>query len=382
MLVKSKSMIFMAVALAGGLSVAMPAFAAEDSRGGFYTMNGAVYWVEDDIAVTGWRQKDGNWYYFDHENGILKTGFFRDEGGVLYHSGDDGALTGSGWNQIGDSWYYMEDSGAVATETWVGPYWLRADGTWDPEQVGGVHNEALIAAGLSWEGNGWVLRNGDGSLVTGDWRTLNGTRYYFGADSRAVRGWQYIGGYKYYFDEETCGLVQNLDGILAVQASYYITVDRDRCQITVYAPDGDNGYIIPCRTFLCSPGAVKSSTPAGTFQTTDKYRWHELNGPTYGQYCTRIGRMPILFHSVPGNTMSIYNVSASKYNKLGQPASGGCIRMTVADAKWIYDNCAAGTTVTIGDSLPAPFDKPEGIKIPAGQNWDPTDPAIRQDAGQ
>ena len=60
---------------------------------------------------------------------------------------------------------------------------------------------------------------------------------------------------------------------------------------------------------------------------------------------------------------------------LGQPASHGCVRLCVRDAKWIYDNCAVGTTVTIGDSLAAPFDKPATIKIPAWQTWDPTDPA-------
>ena len=31
----------------------------------------------------------------------------------------------------------------------------------------------------------------------------------------------------------------------------------------------------------------------------------------------------------------------------------GCIRMTVADCKWIYDHCPSGTVVTVGDNLPA-----------------------------
>ena len=40
-----------------------------------------------------------------------------------------------------------------------------------------------------------------------------------------------------------------------------------------------------------------------------------------------------------------------KYNKLGQQASMGCVRLTVEDAKWIAENCAEGTTVEIYDGM-------------------------------
>ena len=33
--------------------------------------------------------------------------------------------------------------------------------------------------------------------------------------------------------------------------------------------------------------------------------------------------------------------------KLGQPASHGCVRLTVADAQWFYDQVPDGTLVTI-----------------------------------
>ena len=51
--------------------------------------------------------------------------------------------------------------------------------------------------------------------------------------------------------------------------------------------------------------------------------------------------------------------------------------MTVRDAKWIYDYCAIGTTVKIMDSSSkGPLGKPETIKVPAGCDYDPTDPVI------
>ncbi|HAH78565.1 MAG TPA: L,D-transpeptidase, partial [Ruminococcaceae bacterium] len=34
-------------------------------------------------------------------------------------------------------------------------------------------------------------------------------------------------------------------------------------------------------------------------------------------------------------------------DKLGEPASHGCIRLPVEDAKWIYDNIPEGTKVVI-----------------------------------
>ena len=379
---KQRASILAAISLAVGLTMASPAFAAESSNNnttvtGWYQDGNDWYYADENGAIltgfitdndsryfldlstgkmhTGWLDTNGTWYYFDPKTGVMQTGWLKDKNGT---------------------YYYFNEDGTMASNTWIGEYWLRADGSWDPKQTGGVHSKELSASGLSHQKNGWVCKNQNGQLVRNDWRFLNGNWYYFGDNAYAVKGWQYIGAYKYYFNEETYALVQNLDGILPIQPSYQITVDRTRCQVTVYAPDGDNGYIIPCRTFLCSPGKNTTPTPAGTFSTTNKYRWHTLMGPSYGQYCTRIGGMGILFHSIPGNSRNIYNVSPSKFNKLGEPASSGCIRMTVADAKWIYDNCALGTIVTIGDSLPAPFDKPAGIKIPEGQNWDPTDPAI------
>ena len=52
-----------------------------------------------------------------------------------------------------------------------------------------------------------------------------------------------------------------------------------------------------------------------------------------------------------------------EYNKLGSPASLGCVRLTTADAKWIYDNCKAGTKTLIYDNTetPGPLGKPEDV---------------------
>lgn len=158
--------------------------------------------------------------------------------------------------------------------------------------------------------------------------------------------------------------------------TYWIKVNRQANVVTVYKKSGSKYK--PIKAMLCSCGG--SNTPLGTFRTPAKYRWHTLMGPSYGQYCTRIYG-GVLFHSVwyyqNGNKAT---QSTVQFNKLGQTASHGCVRLSVADAKWIYDNCPTGTKVTVyASSNPGPLGKPKGIKVStrSRMGWDPTDPDSR-----
>ena len=157
---------------------------------------------------------------------------------------------------------------------------------------------------------------------------------------------------------------------------YYIKINRMQNCITVYTPDENGEYTIPYKAMVCSTG-LYNATPSGTYQISTKYRWRELYGGVYGQYATRI-HGAILFHSVPYYTKSNDNLCTDKYNKLGQQASMGCVRLTTEDAKWIADNCPSGTSVEIyDDEDPGPLGKPEAVKIDADDvkhGWDPTDP--------
>ncbi|MGN0262973.1 MAG: GBS Bsp-like repeat-containing protein [Oliverpabstia sp.] len=204
------------------------------------------------------------------------------------------------------------------------------------------------------------------------------TTFTLPADEIVKNGWYYekMNGktYKLYYVDGV--LQKDVHNIIGRQSRYVAEVNRQTCTVNIYASDGANGYIIPVIAFTCSVGMPDTPTPTGTFHTLNKYRWHELMGPSYGQYCTRIVG-GILFHSVAGSNMTSYNLSAAEYNKLGQPASHGCVRLCVRDAKWIYDNCELDMEVRIFDSsFAGPFGKPATIKIPASQNWDPTDPNI------
>lgn len=158
---------------------------------------------------------------------------------------------------------------------------------------------------------------------------------------------------------------------------YYIKVNRLANCVTVYKQDENGKYTVPIKAMICSVGKNINSTPKGVFKTSAKYTWRYLYGDQYGQYATRITG-PILFHSVPYSQAKKDTLKTNYYNNLGKGDSMGCIRLTCADAKWIYDNCAIGTTVEIYDSSdPGPLGKPGSIKIDVNSpyaGWDPTDP--------
>ena len=157
---------------------------------------------------------------------------------------------------------------------------------------------------------------------------------------------------------------------------YLIAVNRAASTVTVYALDEENRYTVPYAAMVCSGG---EDTPMGFFATPINYDWRLLAGPSYGQYATRIWDA-YLFHSVPYYTQHKDDVEYDQFNQLGTPASLGCIRLAVADVKWIYDNCGIGTRVIIYDdeANPGPMGKPGTIYTdPADtekRGWDPTDP--------
>lgn len=375
---------------------------------GWFRLDEKSYYANSSgIIQTGWMKFNDNWYYFNG-SGVLQTGFYT-VGNSCYYSDTNGIMQ-TGWLTINGNkycfngsgamyrscWYgdyYFLPSGIMATNQWVGNKYVGEDGKYipgyDPEVYGGswVNNNGVWYYKMSngqYISGKWKVINGvqyyfesDGAMATG-WKKLNGEWYYFESSGAMVTGWKTVGSYKYYFNSYG-QLQQDLDGILAWQTSYQITVNRQKCQVMVYAKDSSTGnYNIPVKTFACSVGLPETPTPTGTWYTPAKYRWHELMGPSYGQYCTRITpqSMGILFHSVAGADMTSFSISSVEYNKLGSPASHGCVRLCVRDAKWIYDHCPIGTKVTISDTAATPFDKPSTIKIPYGQNWDPTDPAV------
>ena len=165
-----------------------------------------------------------------------------------------------------------------------------------------------------------------------------------------------------------------------VGSPYYIEVNRQQNVVIVYGRSSNNSYSDIVKVFVASTGAPGSETPLGIFTTSDRYETLFLVGNVWGHYTMRING-PIFFHSVPYFSKGAPwdNLEYLEYNKLGNGASAGCVRLAASDAKWIYDNVPYGTTVKIYDSpsLPTGVIKPSPIKIDENspnRGWDPTDP--------
>lgn len=98
-------------------------------------------------------------------------------------------------------------------------------------------------------------------------------------------------------------------------------------------------------TMIASTG-MDDVTPHGTYTISVRgdhfYNASEGRGADY--WVQFYG--PYLFHSVPTGTNS-GEYMEEEGNKLGQPASHGCVRLTVADAEWFYNQIPEGTPVTI-----------------------------------
>ena len=373
---------------------------------GWQTIGNKTYYFHphNNVAATGWTTVGGRRYYFHNAGlagncGEMITGW-RNIGKKRYYFNPSGAhgvkgAIHTGWLRIGEKTYYLNPSGTITSTSrgelrtgWrningkrynfknngeMNRGWRKISGKhyyFKPD--GGNGSRGQMLKGLRKIGKKTYFLNNKGVRQNNRWVKVKGSWYHFNKSGVAATKWKYVKGLRYYF-ESNGKLSQDVRN--RVKGPYRATINRRTNVVTIYARHGARGYTIPVKAFTCSVGRADAQTPTGTFNTTAKYRWKSLMGPTWGQYATRIVG-GILFHSVSGPRQSIYSLPAAQYNRLGNPASAGCVRLNVRDAKWIYDNCQSGMQVTISDTAAQPFDKPKTIKIPANQNWDPTDPAV------
>ncbi len=144
-----------------------------------------------------------------------------------------------------------------------------------------------------------------------------------------------------------CGL-----GIVPALAEYnlphYIVVDLTNQIVTVY--NTKDGSI--ARQMLCSAGQ-NDATPTGTWYMPAKERsderseWYYMGSHNvWVKYATRI-YYAYFFHSLTFNRKDDSTMNAKAAEMFGVPASHGCIRLRVEDARYIAEQCLHGTRVDI-----------------------------------
>lgn len=161
---------------------------------------------------------------------------------------------------------------------------------------------------------------------------------------------------------------------------YYIKVNNEANVVTIYGKDENGYYSVPIKAMICSTGEVTPPSwryPSNKYDIQGRWEWLDLMGDVYGHYATQIAGN-ILFHSVPyTEKWNPGSLEWWEYDKLGTACSAGCVRLTLADAWWIFHYVPSGTTVEFYyDSDPGPLGKPWARKISDNvecRGWDPTD---------
>lgn len=163
------------------------------------------------------------------------------------------------------------------------------------------------------------------------------------------------------------------DSAASGTGSYSIKVNKAKNAVIVYQKN-DEGDDIAVKVMRCSLGP---DTPKGSFELMESYSWISAEEGCWNRYSSRFTEQ-YWFESEDYTAQYSSYVSADSYNSIGEKTEeGGCIKLTVGDAKWIYENCPSGTKVEIvkgskDDELPLEFD--EFMEIPSYAGWDPTDP--------
>ena len=233
-----------------------------------------------------------------------------------------------------------------------------------------------------------TLRSGSsGTLVKQLQTRMTELGYYDGPISgnfakktlRAVKTIQTQNGLKAtgQVDESTWNVIFNEAGIVMPDATpkptpeptpvpYAITVDVTNQVTSVYGLDENGAYTIPVRQMLCSTGTKANPSDVGDWVLNGRHaKWCEFPkwGNSYARYWTRINSN-IAFHSPIYTAVSLDAMKTSSYKMLGNRASHGCIRLTVEDAKWIYENIGAGTVVSIREDMPSDPELRDALKLP------------------
>lgn len=331
-----------------------------DSNGNHYTdkwTSAGYYFKPSGKLASGLTEINGKSYIFEpsssteHKGKVYKSTMVRYKK-KWYIASSTGSLYKSGWVKYSGNYYYLSNYVILTNQ------FMKKNGV----------NGYLDANGKYT--TGWVVVSNTKNLV----RYIDPTGNGF-ATNKSMR----VNGILYYFDNNGYRIT---DLTSRYSGPYTVQVDRVNGVMTIFA---DSARTIPVKTIRVSVGLAGTPTPTGPYTLSRSARWQPLMGPSWGQYGTHVdgaGQGGIFVHSVACGQANSYNLPAGEYNKLGSPASHGCIRACVADAKWVYDNCNGSRiyifdgTYKADDALKGPLGKKALTPLRGAGNFDPTDPAV------
>ena len=236
-------------------------------QSGWRLKDGLYYYLDEDgDRLKGWQDLNSKHYYFDPDTGIMHIGWLETEDGIYNLKGDGNMRTG--WYTRNDDPCYLQPDGKLATgwlEVDNQRYFMDTDGNpcvglftvedqrYYADISGAVQRGWVDICGSQYYFSedftmhtGWLEQEEGqyyfsplGTMHTG-WLDTDGNRYYLSEDGLRHSGWLEAEDERYYFDEE--GILQTgwltLDG-----KSYYLTDDGSAAQ---------GKYVIEDQTYFFS----------------------------------------------------------------------------------------------------------------------------------
>ena len=138
-------------------------------------------------------------------------------------------------------------------------------------------------------------------------------------------------------DEGSTSIIENID--YTDSSDFRIEVDLPRQRLIIFYSD----EIL--KEFVCSGGTPGDDTPLGEFATYEKIEYSWVDRYDVGAYYWVRFYGNYLIHSVPFDENG--EMIVEEFEKLGSPASHGCIRLRLEEAKWLYETLPLGVKVVI-----------------------------------
>ena len=149
------------------------------------------------------------------------------------------------------------------------------------------------------------------------------------------------------FSDQLCE-VYDPENLKKKKKGYRIYVNTEESYVSVFGYS-NGAYDVEIKHFICSCGAKKSPTIKGTFKLEERRgEWYQISYDPVGwvQYAYRfVGHY--YFHSVLFSKKGATKPTKHSAEDLGKNVSAGCVRLSVEDCRWIYENCDIGTVVVI-----------------------------------
>ena len=201
-----------------------------EKQTGFQEVDGKTYFfsrINDNAMRTGMFWIDGDYYYFDEENGI-QTGL-QQIGDKYYYFGTDGKRK-KGFQEIDGKTYFFSRINDNAMRT--GMFWIDGNYYYFDEENG-------MATGLQQIGDKYYYFGTDGKRKQG-FQEIDGKTFFFDVenDNAMVIGWKNVDGYVYYFNEDGSILI----GDNVIDSNNVIIDEYGRLKNGIVTYDGKKYY--------------------------------------------------------------------------------------------------------------------------------------------